>query len=227
MSALGWLAALLLLALLLALGATLFIVLTEGRFGGRRLVEAVYDRAGPRLFARETDAGRWRVLAGDLGLRPDATSLDVGCATGDLVLSWAALDGFHGVAVGIDRSRPMLEVAEKLAADRGVAHLTRFLEADVDDGLPVPDGAVDTITCLGVLEVIRRPDALAVELARVLAPGGRLAISLYRRAPAGVRALDFDGYVSLLRPLGFDAFEARPCRRQHDVVLATRVTTSP
>ena len=218
MSPLGWLAAL----LLLGVGAALFVVLTEGRFGGRRLIEAVYDVAGPRSFSRETDAGRWRVLAGDLGVRPATTTLDVGCATGDLVVSWAALEGFHGVAVGIDRSRPMLEVAEKLAAERGLAHATRFLEADLDDGLPVPDGAVGVVTCLGVLEVIRRPEALAAELARVLPPGGRLAVSLYRRVPAGVRALDFDGYVALLRPLGFDDLEARPCRRHHDVLLATR-----
>src|SRR4029077_11657560 len=163
-SPLGWLAAL----LLLGVGAALFVILTEGRFGGRRLIEAVYDVAGPRSFSRETDAGRWRVLAGDLGVRPGTTTLDVGCATGDLVVSWAALEGFHGVAVGIDRSRPMLEVAEKVAAERGLAHATRFLEADLDDGLPVPDGAVGVVTCLGVLEVIRRPEALAAELARVL-----------------------------------------------------------
>lgn len=218
MSPIGWLAAL----LLLGVGAALFVVLTEGRFGGRRLIEAVYDVAGPRSFSRETDAGRWRVLAGDLGVRPGTTTLDVGCATGDLVVSWAALEGFHGVAVGIDRSRPMLEVAEKLAAERGLAHATRFLEADLDDGLPVPDAAVGVVTCLGVLEVIRRPEALAAELARVLPPGGRLAVSLYRRVPAGARPLDFDGYVALLRPLGFEDLEARPCRRHHDVVLATR-----
>jgi SAM-dependent methyltransferase len=217
-SALAWLVVL----VSLALGAAVFAILTEGRFGGRRLVEMVYDVVGPRSFARGSDAPSWRVLAGDLGVRPGTTTLDVGCATGDLVLSWAALEGFHGVAVGIDRSRPMLDVAEKLAAERGLTHATRFLQTDVDDGLPVPDGAVGAITCLGVLEVIRRPDALAAELARVLAPGGRLAVSLYRRVPAGVRALDFDAYVSLLRPLGFDDIEARPCRRHHDVVLATR-----
>jgi ubiquinone/menaquinone biosynthesis C-methylase UbiE len=223
MSPAGWLA----VVLLTALGTGLFIVLTEGRFGGRRLVETVYDVAGPRLFARASDAGRWRALAGDVGLQPDARSLDVGSATGDLVLTWAALETFHGVAVGLDRSGPMLDAAEKLAAERGLAHRARFVEADAAAGLPFPEASFDVVTCLGLLEVIRRPSSLAAELARVLAPGGRLAVSLYRRPPKGVRALDFDGYAAMLRPLGFTAFEARPCRRHHDVVLATKGPASP
>ncbi|HTG48554.1 MAG TPA: methyltransferase domain-containing protein [Actinomycetota bacterium] len=218
MSLLGWIA----LALLVALGIAGFVIVTEGRYGGGRLVRLVYDAIGPRSYTRTSDAASWRVLAGDLHLPPNGVSLDVGCATGDLVLSWAALEAFDGIAVGVDRSRPMLDVAEKLAAERGLGHLVRFVEADLDDGLPFPDGSFTTITCLGVLEVIRRPDALAGELARVLAPGGRLAVSRYRRAPVGVRPLDYDALVALLRPAGFDGFEARPCRREHGVVLATR-----
>jgi ubiquinone/menaquinone biosynthesis C-methylase UbiE len=214
----GWLAA----ASLVALGAGLFVVLTEGRFGGRRLVRTVYDVAGPRLFARASDAARWRVLSGDVGLHPDSRALDVGCATGDLALAWASLETFRGVVVGLDRSGPMLGVAEKLAAERGVARRARFVEADAAAGLPFPDGSFDVVTCLGLLEVIRRAGSVASELARVLAPGGRLAVSLYRRPPAGVRALDFDGYAAMLRPLGLTGFEARPCRRHHDVVLATK-----
>jgi SAM-dependent methyltransferase len=56
------------------------------------------------------------------------------------------------------------------------AHGARHLDVTADLGEPLPfeDEAFDTVILSDVLEHIARPDALLKEIARVLAPGGRL-----------------------------------------------------
>ena len=54
-------------------------------------------------------------------------------------------------------------------------HVDHFL--DLNEPLPLHDAAYDTLLLTDVLEHIERPDALWREIARLLAPGGRLLLA--------------------------------------------------
>ena len=62
--------------------ATLFVVLTDGRYFGKRLTRWIYDRFGPAIFGAHSEARRWRALreptphsfAGQVSSSPDQSA---------------------------------------------------------------------------------------------------------------------------------------------------------
>ena len=90
--------------------------------------------------------------------------LELGCGAG----TYVRLLGKRGhVVVGLDYSFPSL--ARAAAADPG--RLGRYVAASTY-ALPFPSGAFDAVTCVGVLQVLARPEAAIAEMARVLAARG-------------------------------------------------------
>ncbi len=135
----------------------------------RVVVEEMFDRIAPRYervnrvisFGQDV---RWRRRTlGELALRPGSTVADLACGTGDLCRSLAAAG--HRV-VGFDFSAGML------AAARAGSPLVR---ADVLV-LPVPAATLDGITCGFALRNFTALEPFLDECARVLRPGGRLAL---------------------------------------------------
>jgi demethylmenaquinone methyltransferase/2-methoxy-6-polyprenyl-1,4-benzoquinol methylase len=134
-----------------------------------RTVRAMFDRIAPRydLVNRVMTFGldvRWRrrtVQA--LGVAPGGLVLDLGCGTGDLCRELAA---HRSRAIGIDLSRGMLAAARTTAP---------LVQADVLR-LPVRDGAADGVTCGFTLRNLADLDTFLAEVARVLRPGGRVAL---------------------------------------------------
>lgn len=132
-------------------------------------VESMFDRIAPRydllnrLLTFRMDVGWRRQTVGALGLPPDSLVLDLACGTGDLCRDLAGA-GYR--AVGIDRSAGMLGAA------RTSAPLVRA-DALV---LPLADASVEGIVCGFSLRnfVALRP--FFDECARVLRPGGRVAV---------------------------------------------------
>src|SRR2546423_1279898 len=109
------------------------------------------------------DMGWRRRAIRDLRLPGGALVLDLACGTGDFCRELARA-GYR--AVGFDFSRGMLLRAKTDAP---------LVEADVLR-LPVRDGAADGITCGFALRNVVSLDDLFAELARVVAPGGRVAL---------------------------------------------------
>ena len=62
----------------------------------------------------------------------------------------------------------------------GSAHSSEHIDVDADlnQGLRLPDAAFDTVLLTDVLEHVYRPHALINEVARVLAPGGKLLLAV-------------------------------------------------
>ena len=54
----------------------------------------------------------------------------------------------------------------------------RFLETDLDRGLPPLEAAFDYVVCADLLEHLRDPDRLLADIRAHMAPGGRLLASL-------------------------------------------------
>ena len=105
--------------------------------------------------------------------RPDnlGSLIDVGTGTGRMI---ELLGGRATAALGIDRSPEMLRLARGRIEASGLAH------AEVRRGdmyaLPRGDRSADTVVLHQVLHFADDPAAVIAEAARVLAPGGRLAV---------------------------------------------------
>jgi SAM-dependent methyltransferase len=107
-----------------------------------------------------------------LQLFPGATVLDVGSGTGEFLIDVTC--SIQDVrAVGIDSSAALTDAARSRAEAAGVK--IELLVGDAEH-LDFPDASFDRINCSRVLLHLERPDAAVQEMARVLAPGGRIAI---------------------------------------------------
>ena len=149
-----------------------------------------YDRAGALLsFGQDP---RWRAaLVRALDVRPGQRVLDVATGTGMVA---AALARRVARVVGLDQSPEMLAVARARLDGRAT-----LVEGEAER-LPFADGEFDHLSFTYLLRYVADPAATLRELARVVAPGGRIA-SLEFGVPARQpwRAL-WHGYVAVGLP---------------------------
>jgi demethylmenaquinone methyltransferase / 2-methoxy-6-polyprenyl-1,4-benzoquinol methylase len=117
---------------------------------------------------------QWRERAVDrVNVGPGSDALDVCCGTGDLALALRRRIGPDGRVVGCDFSEPMLDLARQKSGEEGLA--VEFGWADALD-LPYGDKSFDAVTVgFGARNLADLEKGLS-EMARVLRPGGRLAI---------------------------------------------------
>ena len=158
-------------------------------------VRAMFDRIAPVYDAmnRAITLGldqRWRRLAATSAVQPGDRVLDAACGTGDLAL--AALDA-GGVVTGLDFSERMLERA------RRKSDAIEWVRGDVL-ALPFEDASFDSSTIGFGIRNLDDLDAGLRELARVLQPGGRLAVLEITR-PKGVLRPFFRFWFDVLVPL--------------------------
>jgi SAM-dependent methyltransferase len=99
--------------------------------------------------------------------------LDVGCGLGEAALALAVDLGDTGEVVGVDTSIEMLQVARASAGDARCR--VRFSVGDAC-GLDEPSGSFDAVRSERTLQWIAEPLVAVGEMARVLRPGGRLAL---------------------------------------------------
>jgi SAM-dependent methyltransferase len=176
----------------------------------------IYERAwrplGFRLWTggRSTE-GEDRVTRAFLELRPDDAVLDVACGPGNTTRRLLPQLGPGARVVGVDTAPAMLERAVADTDDPRV----EYVRADAAD-LPFADGEFDAVTCHGALYLVDDAEAVIAEMARVLTPGGRLAIltSCHRgplplrvaasavAAPSGLRVFGRDEIPDALRAHG-------------------------
>ena len=128
-----------------------------------------WDRIRSLHVAEDAVETAMRALAGE---GPFRLLLDIGTGTGRMLELFAP---FAEEAIGIDSSRAMLAVARGRLAKPEFAHVKlRLAEATA---LPVADGAADFVTIHQVLHYLEHPGEAIREVARVLAPEGRLLVA--------------------------------------------------
>jgi hypothetical protein len=119
---------------------------------------------------------------------PDATVLDVACGRGASALQLARELGC--TVVGIDLAAGNVTAATRLADEAGLRARVRFLHGDAE-ALPLADASVDGVLSECALCTFPDKRAAVREIARVLCPGGRFALSdvttLPKRLPPELR----------------------------------------
>ncbi|MFF1459539.1 class I SAM-dependent methyltransferase [Streptomyces sp. NPDC058330] len=106
-----------------------------------------------------------------LGLRPGDAVLDIGCGAGRALPALRAAVGAGGTVLGADLTPAMLDAAVR--AGRG-SDGALFL-ADVAR-LPLRDAVLDAVFAAGLVSHLARPAEDLCEIARVVRPGGLLAL---------------------------------------------------
>ncbi|MBX7550983.1 class I SAM-dependent methyltransferase [Streptomyces sp. tea 10] len=107
----------------------------------------------------------------ELGLRKGDRVLDAGCGTGRALPPLRAAVGPSGVVLGADLTPAMLKAAARAGRDRD----GRLLLTDVA-ALPLRSRTLDAVFAAGLIAHLPQPVDNLRELARVVRPGGALAL---------------------------------------------------
>jgi ubiquinone/menaquinone biosynthesis C-methylase UbiE len=110
-----------------------------------------------------------------LKIGPGERVLEVGCGSGVVLRDVARRVAPHGVAVGLDPSPALLEIARGLADQTGCSEC---IELRPGDARALPFGSAEFDTVLAVTSLAHIPEGRRAipELVRVVRPGGRVGI---------------------------------------------------
>lgn len=103
------------------------------------------------------------------------TIVDLGSGSGMDSFIAARQTGESGRVIGIDMTEAQLAKATRLAREHGFANV-EFHDAHIEQ-LPVESGAADVVISNGVVNLAPDKTKVFAEAARVLRPGGRLALA--------------------------------------------------
>jgi ubiquinone/menaquinone biosynthesis C-methylase UbiE len=184
------------------------------------------------IMARETWAENLRAIEA-LGIEESDRILDVGCGHGRSLGALAARAP-KGYVTGVDPSRLMADIAARRNRRLAKARRVDIVVAAVET-LPFPDNSFDKALCVHVLYFWDSLDTGLREIARVLKPGGRLALVFRTNADAAaVQAFPADIYrfpamsavITTLEAAGFTIHETEAprdeLRARRALLVATR-----
>jgi SAM-dependent methyltransferase len=153
-------------------------------------------------------------------LRTGEVVVDLGSGGGLDVFLASKMVGPTGRAIGIDMTTAMIERARANAQTGGYTNV-EFYQSTIDR-IPLPDASVDCVISNCVLNLAPDKPAVFREIARVLKPGGRVAVSdiaLKHELPEAVAqsmaayvgciagAIKIDDYKNGLLAAGFEHVE--------------------
>ena len=110
-----------------------------------------------------------------LAARPGETGLDVGCGLAHLALELARDVAPGGRIIALDNSEHMVGGAAARVAAAGLAGEVSVRRGDAT-ALDLPEASVDFVAAAQVFSYVEEVDRAVAEAARVLRPGGRLAV---------------------------------------------------
>ncbi len=192
-----------------------------------RTVPAIYERWWRPALGRVAKgvggpsmAAEYRMVRGLLDVGPGDRVLDVACGPGNFTRELARDVTGGGLAVGIDASETMLGRAvhdtTATTTGAGVVGAVGYAHGSAVP-LPFRPASFDAACCFAALHLFAEPLRALDEMARVLVPGGRIAVLTSRRRGipplhladtalglvAGMTMFDRDGITAALEERGF------------------------
>jgi SAM-dependent methyltransferase len=140
--------------------------------------DATIERFVERLEFRGRDAtfvGYRDAYLDAMDLPERALVVELGCGTGVVARALTAREDFSGRVVGVEQSPVLVQAARGLAAGDGLEARIEFRVGDVH-ALDLPDASADAVVAHTLLSHVTDPSAVLAEAARVLRPGGVLAV---------------------------------------------------
>lgn len=134
------------------------------------LINRLESRGKEPTFAKLLDA-----YLDKLPLAPSVHVLDLGCGTGVAARTLARRKGFSGQVTGVDHGPVFVAAARRLAAEEGVSDKVKFQVGDAH-ALDYSDGSFDAVILHTLISHVSEPLTVLKEAARVVRPGGTVAI---------------------------------------------------
>ncbi len=137
---------------------------------------AGWERRRADLDRITTPVREW--LVRELAPEPGDTVLEVAAGPGETGFAIARLLGESGLLISTDFSPQMVEVARRRGAELGISNVEhRVMDAE---RLELEDDSVDHAICRFGFMLMPDPAAAIAETRRVVRPGGRLALAVWR-----------------------------------------------
>lgn len=152
----------------------------------QKIIASIYSGAAKRLYEPLVVHGSFRLLGGRLNelvaeqgrravsVAAGAPILDV--PVGTAYFTRAVARAHPGLVVGVDIAEGMVRESAAMARREGLSNLS-LVQASAHD-LPFPERTFKAILCTNGLQVMPDLEGAVSELARVLAPGGTLFVSV-------------------------------------------------
>lgn len=167
-------------------------------------VAGMFSRIAPRydllnhVLSLNVDR-RWRErLVEATGIREGGRVLDACAGTGDVARAFAERTG-AGEIIAVDFSDEMMRIGKTKIERVPAADRVRFVGADALR-LPFGNGVFDAVTIAFGLRNLAHYGMGLSEMARVLAPGGRIAVLEFAPPPAGFRGRAYGFYLRRVLP---------------------------
>jgi arsenite methyltransferase len=177
-------------------------------------------------------------------LRDGEVVLDLGSGGGQDVLLSARRVGPSGRAYGLDMTDEMLSLARENQRQAGIENV-EWLKGTIEE-IPLPDSSVDVVISNCVINLSADKPRVLREVARVLRPDGRFAVTdivadrdmdeetrkdMAQWTGCIAGALTEDDFRSQLAAAGFEEIELRETHRVHEhagsaIVRATKPAAS-
>jgi arsenite methyltransferase len=172
-------------------------------------------------------------------LHEGETVLDLGSGAGADVLISARRVGPTGRAIGLDMTDEMLALAHRNAAEAGAENV-EFVKGHIE-AIPLADASVDVVISNCVINLSADKPRVIREVARVLKPGGRFAVSdviadpdmddatradMVQWTGCVAGALTEEEFADALAAAGLTDIEIRPTHRVHTHAASAIVRAS-
>ena len=161
--------------------------------------------AGWIMGRRSSNVARNRWAVRLLDVQPADRVIELGCGPGVAIAALAARTS-RGLVVGVDHSQVMIGQARRRNRGAIRAGRVRLIHAPVES-LSVSDGPFNAALAVNTVGMWPDPGARLRELARLLRPGGRIALVSQPRCPgatAATSAAAASELTGLLTEAGFE-----------------------
>jgi SAM-dependent methyltransferase len=181
-----------------------------GRHGGvaqfHHPTGAVGQVAGWVMGRRSSNLARNRWAVELLDVQPTDRVIELGCGPGVAIAALAAR-ATRGLVVGVDHSQVMIGQAGRRNRPAIQAGRVRLVHMPVERLSTIGDGPFDAALAVNTVGMWADPTARLRELARLLQPGGRIALVSQPRCPgatAATSAAAANELTGLLAEAGFE-----------------------